>query len=263
MTAQPLEVAEPKGLPPSERARLRMQRPCDERMFLADWREVLMLHFAVPAQALQGDVPFALDLHDGHAFVSLVAFKMQRMRPHWGGKFTQLLFAPIATHEFLNVRTYVTVNGEPGIHFLAEWLTSRLAVALGPRMFSLPYRFGRIRYHNDWRRDALHGSVACPRKHNRFAYAATLPDDADFAPCEPGSRDEWLMERYAAFNSARGRHRFFRVWHPPWPQCSASVTSNDISLLKSTWPWFVHAKFAGANYSPGLREVWMGRPHRL
>jgi hypothetical protein len=71
------------------------------------------------------------------------------------------------------------------------------------------------------------------------------------------------MERYTAFNSAGWQKRFFRVWHPPWPQCAALVTVNDLTLLIRRWPWFKDAQIVGANYSPGLDEVWMGRPHRV
>ncbi len=234
-----------------------------EPLFFGDWMRVLMLHFEVDAKRLQLDSPFPLDLRDGRAFVTLVAFTLRDLRPRFGGTFTRWLFKPIASHHFLNIRTYVTVNGEPGIHFLAEWLSSQLAVALGPRTFSLPYRFGRIQYRNDWQSGELNGSVICPRTGKRFAYRAALPADADFTPCERNSRDEWLMERYSAFNTARGRHRFFRVWHPPWPQCHTDVQALDLTLLKEAWPWFAEAEFVGANYSPGLHDVWMGRPHRL
>jgi uncharacterized protein YqjF (DUF2071 family) len=96
-----------------------------------------------------------------------------------------------------------------------------------------------------------------------FSYQADLKYDAPFAACEPGSLDEWLMERYAAFNSVGGRQRFFRVWHEPWPQCQAEVEIKETSLLEENWSWFRDAEFAGANYSPGVRDVWLGRPHRV
>ena len=240
-----------------------MKRSRCDPLFLADWEQVLMIHFEVERAALQRDVPFPLDLRDGRAFATLVAFTMRRMRPRWGGTFSQLLFSPIATHHFLNVRTYVEVNGEPGIHFLAEWLSSRLAVALGPNTFSLPYRHGLMGYQNDWRVGGLSGGVSCPRTGKRFDYTATLPADAEFVPCARGSLDKWLMERYTAYNSAGGRIRFFRVWHPPWPQCRADVDLRQFSLLTANWPWFEPANLSGANYSPGLRDVWLGQPHRM
>jgi uncharacterized protein YqjF (DUF2071 family) len=87
--------------------------------------------------------------------------------------------------------------------------------------------------------------------------------EAPLSECDPGSLDEWLMERYSAFNSAWGRKRYFRVWHEPWRQCKAQVEISDTSLLDSNWDWFRDAEFVGANYSTCVRNVCLGRPHRL
>jgi len=246
---------------PSFAARERMRLHRSEPLFMADWERVLMIHFEVDAETLQRDVPFQLDLHSGRAFVSLVAFTMRGMRPHMGGKLAAWLFRPIATHHFLNVRTYVRQGGETGIHFLAEWLSNPLAVRLGPATFGLPYRYGRIDYQHEWSDGDLRGCVTDAATSTTLAYRGTLDPHADFQPCATGSLAEWLMERYTAFNCAGVWRRFFRVWHPPWPQSPAELTMLDDSLLTSIWPWFKHAQCVGANFSPGVRDVWMGRPH--
>lgn len=246
----------------SNAARKRMLSQRGEPQLLADWMRVLMMHFEVDAKTLQRDVPYELDLHTGRAFVTLVAFTMENMRPRCGGKLGAWLFKPIATHDFLNVRTYVRHNGEPGIHFLAEWLSNWLAVQLGPRTFALPYRHGRIRYVHDWQKGILRGRVVDARNGSAFDYKADPISDASFTPCTHGSLDEWLMERYAAFNAVGNRRRFFRVWHPPWSQCAVPVNLKDLTLLRDNWDCFRNARLVGANFSPGLREVWMGRPHR-
>jgi len=247
---------------PSAAARERMLSRRGEPVFMAGWRRVLMMHFDVDAGALQRDVPFQLDLRDGRAFVSLVAFTMEGMRPRFGGRWTAKLFQPIATHDFLNVRTYVVHGGEPGIHFLAEWLTNRLAVMLGPATFGLPYRYGRLAYDFNRPRRSLQGRVADADSRTAINFRGNLVEPACFQPVEAGSLTEWLMERYTAFNAAGGRKQFFRVWHPPWPQCPAQVEVDGLNFLAQHWPWFGAARLVGANYSPGLDEVWMGRPHR-
>lgn len=246
---------------PSAAARQRMLSRRGEPLFLAAWRRVVMIHFEVNAISLQRDVPFPLDLCHDRAFVSLVAFTMQGMRPRFGGRWMARLFQPMATHDFLNVRTYVMVDGEPGIHFLAEWLTSRLAVKLGPATFGLPYRYGRIAYDFDCQGGRLQGCVSEARDGAKLAFQGSLAAPPRFRPSEAGSLTEWLMERYTAFNAAGGHQRYFRVWHPPWPQCTAEVTLEEQSLLTKNWPWFAESHHLGANYSPGLDEVWMGRPH--
>ena len=96
----------------SEVARCRLLSRPGEPLFYADWERVLMIHFEVDSKALQRDVPFELDQRDGRAFVSVVAFTMRGMRPRIGGRLAAWLFRPIATHDFLNVRTYVRHRGE-------------------------------------------------------------------------------------------------------------------------------------------------------
>ncbi|MBI3881156.1 MAG: DUF2071 domain-containing protein [Verrucomicrobia bacterium] len=113
---------------PSAAAIERMRSRRGEPLFVADWERALMLHLEVDADELQRAVPFPLDLRDGRAFVSLVAFTLRGMRPAFGGRLGAWLMKPIATHHFLNVRAYVRHRGEPGIFFLAEWLSNRLAV---------------------------------------------------------------------------------------------------------------------------------------
>src|SRR5271154_7174231 len=89
-----------------------------EPLFLADWDRALFIHYEVDAVLLQRELPFALDLWHGKAFVSLVAFTMRDMHPRLGGRITAWLVKPIATHSFLNVRTYVKHGDERGIHFI-------------------------------------------------------------------------------------------------------------------------------------------------
>lgn len=247
----------------SSHARRRILSQSGEPLLIASWRNALMIHFEVEASALQRDVPFELDLRNGRAYVSLVAFTMKNMRPRFGGWLTALLFRPIATHDFLNVRTYVRQGDERGIHFIAEWLTNRFAVMLGPGTFGLPYRYGRISYNCDHERGVISGRVREAKNTASLEFEAKLSGPAHFETCRAGSLDEWLMERYTAFNSAGGKRLFFRVWHPPWPQQRAEAIVGAKSLLTQNWRWFTQAKLLAANFSPGFDTVWMGKPTPL
>ncbi len=180
----------------SAAARRRMLQTPGEPLFYASWDHAVMIHYEADPDALQRDVPFELDLRDGRAFVSLVAFTLRRMRPRRGGRIGEWLLKPIATHEFLNVRTYVRANDEPGIFFLAEWLSNRLSVPLGPPVFGLPYRYGRIDYRHHRPTYGISGRVDA--RGGCFSYSGKTANE-DFGPCEPGSLTEFLMERYTAF----------------------------------------------------------------
>jgi hypothetical protein len=247
---------------PGDAARRRLLSVKGEPLFLADWLRAVFIHYEVPATELQRDVPFELDLHEGKAYVSLVAFTMRGMRPCRGGRLAAWLFKPIATNDYLNVRTYVRHEGEPGIYFLSEWMNNRFSVRLGPLTFGLPYHFGEFTYRHEHDAGILTGAVREKIHGPSFAYEATL-DEPRFVPCPAGSLDEFLLERYTAFTAHKTKRRFFRIWHQPWRQQAIRVSVLDNRLLGRVWPWFSSATLAGANYSPGARDVWMGRPHQI
>jgi uncharacterized protein YqjF (DUF2071 family) len=236
-----------------------------EPLLLADWLGLLMIHFEVDPVECRKLIPFELDLYQGHAWISVVAFTLKDMRPRLLGAPGAWLFKPIATHEFLNVRTYVKVGGEAGIYFLAEWLSNRLSALLGPLIFGLPYRFGKICYHHQASvgSGSLSGTVLSQEGKGMLSYNARLDSSGGFCPADPGSLDEWLMERYTAFTCFRSKSRFFRVWHEPYIQCQANVRIHDQRLLEMHWPIFRRARLASANFCPGVGNVWMGWPHSL
>ena len=239
----------------SEIARGRLLSIRGEPLFYATWDCAIFIHYETDPQELQSCVPYDLDFYQGRAFVSLVAFTMRGMRPRFGGRIGELLLRPIATHHFLNVRTYIRHNGEPAINFMREWLSSRMAAWLGPWSFGLPYRFGRIEYeHED---EDQRGKVEADA--GSFHFCATFEAN-DLGICTPGSLDEFLLERYTAFTQFRKRRRFFRIWHEPWQQVSAKIQIATDNLIHSTGRWWRDARCIGANYSPGV-NVWMGWPH--
>jgi uncharacterized protein len=232
---------------------------CGEPLFICNWDRVLFIHYEAEAAVLQKSIPFELDLYNGRAFVSIVAFTMRGMRPRLGGALATLICKPIATHGLLNVRTYVRHNGEPGIYFMSEWLENRVSVVLGPPIFGLPYRFGRLDYRHGADVGELRGSVKA--REGVLRYRGYLPK-SNFSECEPDSLSEFLLERYTAFTAYRGRKRFFRVWHEAWRQLPVNIDVIEKNLLGSTGRWWDSASQNSANYSPGA-SVGMGWPHKI
>src|SRR5262245_1032444 len=102
-----------------------------QTLLLADWCDALFIHFKAEPADLQPMIPFELDTRDGGAYISLVAFTQKNLRFARGGRLAHLFAKPLAAHEFLNLRTYVRVNGEAAIYFLAEWIPNRLAALIG------------------------------------------------------------------------------------------------------------------------------------
>jgi uncharacterized protein YqjF (DUF2071 family) len=131
------------------------------------------------------------------------------------------------------VRTYVTVNGKPGIYFFSLDAASWAAVVAARRAYRLPYfrarmsmdvAGGEVRYGS--RRISRDGPPAA------FAggYRATGPrlDVVD------GSLERWLAERYCLYVvDSRGRILRADIHHPPWPLQPAAA---EIDLNTMTAP---------------------------
>ena len=246
----------------STAARRRMIETPGDPLFLAGWKRALFLHYEVDPALLQEVVPFELDLRNGRAYVSLVAFTIEAMRPYLGGKWSRWLLAPIATHNFLNVRTYVRNGDEKGIFFLREWLSNRLSVHLGPPAFGLPYRYGKTTYDHRLEAGILSGEVLADDLALRYH---GKPAEDNLHPVVEGSLEEFLLERYTAFTALGPDkpRRHFHVWHEPWLQLPAEITIEDDALIRNLGPWASNARFIGATYSPGVDDVWMGWPRKV
>ena len=230
-----------------------------ETLFLADWIDFAFLHYAVDRGKLQEVVPFPLDLHEGQAYVSLVAFTMRDMRFARGGRATRWMTAPFATHSFLNLRTYVREGDMRGIYFMKEWMNNRIALPLGPRTFGLPYHLGRLDYANG--EPGVRGDVNCREGYLRYSGEVK----ADALSDEKNSLEKFLLERYVAFASAGRNRKYFRVWHKPWktrPIENLQISENTL-FDGLNEEWTETADLASAQQSPGVENVWMGRPHRV
>ncbi len=225
-------------------------------LFMADWRDVLFVHFRIHPDVLQPQVPLPLDLFEGYAYVSLVSFTQDRLRPIFGGKAAEWISRPLATHEFLNVRTYVRHGDGRGIFFLAEWIPNRLAVLLGLRLYGLPYRFGGLNHSID-SEGLMTREVNCRGKQLRCR--ATLDDSKIFQTSAAGSEAEFLLERSTAFTCRDRVLRRFRIRHEPWLQASVSVAVERRDLLGD----FAPGAPCAAHFSSGVKDVYIGRPERV
>ena len=231
----------------------------DRPLFRADWVDVLFVHYAVEPQVLRRQVPLELDLFDGRAYMSLVAFTQEGLRPRAGGRAAALLSRPLASHPFLNLRTYVRYGLESGIYFLREWIPNRLAAAVGPPLYGLPYRLGRLSYDPPDARGITSREVAAGGK--RLILRGEIGTQDPLSSAEPGTLDAFLIERYTAFTCRRGVGRRFRVGHAPWPQQPAIVQVHRGDLLADLEiDW---SSPTCAHYSPGVGEVWLSGPDTL
>lgn len=220
-------------------------------LFKADWVDASFIHFKIDPSRLRPHVPLPLDLFDGQAVVSLVAFTQKRLRPAWGGRIAARLAAPLAEHEFLNLRTYVRVDGEPAIFFLAEWIPNRLARLVGPATYGLPYKLGQILYRTD---SSTRTNGCVTATGGCFSFDGLIGQEV----CDNDT--QFLLERYVAFTSRSGRLRRFRITHVPWRAHRLDCVLNADDLIAGVAPWFKACQPFAAHFSRGVTEVGISPP---
>src|SRR5258708_7385552 len=100
------------------------------------WHELLFVHWPIAPNVLRKLVPsiLPLDTFDGQCWVGIIPFHMTYVRPRSIPSITAL-----SSFVELNVRTYVTLQGIPGVYFFSLDAGNPIAVALARTFFHLPY----------------------------------------------------------------------------------------------------------------------------
>jgi len=71
------------------------------------------------------------------------------------------------------------------------------------------------------------------------------------------------MERYTAFTKSKKQGALLSGLAFTLQQQAVEIDVTERSLIESDWDFFRQAQLIGANYSPGLKDVWMGWPHNI
>jgi Uncharacterized conserved protein (COG2071) len=122
------------------------------------WVNLLFAHWRVSEEALRAVVPpqLPIDTHDGSAWLGITPFYVR------GVRLRGTVPAPlISSFPELNVRTYVSVEGKPGIYFLSLDADSWPAVPAARRTYRLPYYRGAPGQGGD---DRLRPDADLPRR---------------------------------------------------------------------------------------------------
>ncbi len=105
------------------------------------WHDLLFAHWPVPESALRPLVPakLELDLFDGRGWIGVVPFHMSGIRIRGLPSLPGLSRFPE-----LNVRTYVTHGGKPGVYFFSLDAGNLPAVLAARAFYHLPYFRARM-----------------------------------------------------------------------------------------------------------------------
>ena len=184
------------------------------------WSRLTFIHWRVDADLLQSQLPAGLTIQqfDGDAWLGMVPFSMERIRPWWSPPVPGISW-------FLetNVRTYVVDEGGiAGVWFFSLDANCRLAVEIARRFWHLPYHHAAmslksLNARNDNERSQItYTGVRKDLPAVRYEIAVTLPQEPA-RTAQRGTLDEFLLERYLLFASdGQQRIRAGRVHHLPY-----------------------------------------------
>ena len=199
---------------PSVDDRLAMRvRPEGSPVMYQTWADLLFLHWRVPVETLRRHVPARLeiDTHEGRAFVGVTPFTLSGVRP---------IFTPPVPYlsEFheVNVRTYVHLNGEPGVWFFSLDANSAAAVAGARAFYRLPYFNARIERERAGDK-TVYAATRDDSQGRAAEFEAVWTTGAEEAEAEPGTLDFFLTERYCLYAAEGDKLYRARIHHRPWP----------------------------------------------
>ncbi len=193
------------------------------------WNDLLFLHYAVPPETVRPLVPdvLTLDSYQQRAWVSVTPFWINHLRPPgvpslpWFSHFAEI-----------NVRTYVTRDGKPGVYFFSLD-ASHLSAVWGARLFyRLPYWQAAMKLKGrggpciDYVSKRQHG----PRPAElRCSYG---PNSKVFR-ARPGSLEHFLTERYCLYAASPKRLYRGEIHHLPWELQDAKFELAENSMAQT------------------------------
>jgi uncharacterized protein YqjF (DUF2071 family) len=190
------------------------------------WERLAFLHWPVDAGALAERLPPGVepDEFDGSAWIGVTPFEVHSLRVR-----NTLPIPLISTFPEINVRTYVTSAGKPGIWFLSLDTANRLAVHAARVAYRLPYH---------------HASQAMRRSEGWIEFASSRDDrQANFAgryrpasaprEARPGSFEHFMAERYCLY-TVDDQLQLLRgdIHHRAWPLQEAKVEIGGNSMAR-------------------------------
>src|ERR1700676_22957 len=169
------------------------------------WHDLLFAHWRIDRALLRPHIPTALhiDAFAGQAWIAVVPFRMSGVRLRWTPPLPWLSAFPE-----LNVRTYVSAEGKPGVWFFSLDAGNPMAVTIARAWFHLPYFRARMKCEE--RDGGIH--YASVRTHPGappgIFEGNYRPAREIFEPC-PGTLEHFLTERYCLY-SAGSHGRIYR-----------------------------------------------------
>ncbi len=215
------------------------------------WRSLLFAHWRIDPAKMQALLPRGLtvDTFDGSAWLAVVPFSMERVRPWWSPPVPGISW-------FLetNVRTYVKhESGQTGVWFFSLDANHRLAVEVARRFWHLNYVFSAMQMSTQNGELAFRGQRP-NEEYGSYDIKAEVDPDSQLKVAEQGTLEYFLLERYHLF-AQRPNGSFFcgQVHHEPYEfQSLLSANISQTLTAAAGLPISSETKPDHLAFSPGV-----------
>jgi hypothetical protein len=188
------------------------------------WEHLLFAHWRASEEALRDHVPdeLPLDSFDGSFWLGLTPFRVDALRLRGTPPVPGL-----SSFLELNVRTYVTYEGKPGVWFFSLDAESRLAVEAARRTYALPYHHASMRAHH------LGEAVdyVSRRRDDGHRFDGRYRPTGVAAPPQAGTLEHFLTERYCLYTMRDGELFRAEIHHLPWRLQPAEAELRENTML--------------------------------
>jgi uncharacterized protein YqjF (DUF2071 family) len=193
------------------------------------WHDLLFMHWPIKPEILRPFIPPALDLDtfESEAWIGIVPFRMTGIRPRLVPPMPWLSVFPE-----LNVRTYVSHRGRPGVWFISLDAANPVAVNIARWWFHLPYYHAQMHCapHDGF---TQYRSVRTHRAAPPATFSARYRPTGQPYLTNPGQLDHWLTARYCLFSADRlGNGYRGDIQHEPWKLQSAEIEVIDNTMAQ-------------------------------
>jgi hypothetical protein len=202
------------------------QRPPGMPLMEHHWGKLLFMHWPISVKQLRPLIPkrLTIDTFDGRAWIGITPFTLWDVR---------LSFTPsipwLSDFHELNVRTYVHLDGVPGVWFLSLNTNSMTTVIGARTLFHLPYFNAAI----DLAQEGKSIDYDLERTQDEAQFHATWMIGRDLPEAVPDSLEFFLVERYCLYSTDGDRLYRSRIHHRPWPLQQAELSSFDSTMIES------------------------------
>jgi hypothetical protein len=215
------------------------------------------MHWPVPVDVLRPLVPGSLEIdqYEGVAYVGVVPFAMEDVRPKWWP--SRLAFSFLET----NVRTYVHCEGKPGVFFFSLDAASGLAVWAARRFWGLPYYHSKMTLQREASDSSTHDDLRCVgdrvnyesrRKRGKADHRVCYRVGDPLGPLDADSIEFFFLERYLLFVERKRGTLVGQVHHSPYPAHEAELLSIEDELLVAAGLSGIDALPEFVHFSPGV-----------